>query len=197
MKATSKDNAASKTKKVKLEPRSTDVAQVAGRNFQTRAPGSAENRRAVIELLNQHVADSLDLYSQVKHAHWNVKGPEFGQLHLLFDDLAENLENQLDLVAERSAALGGFVPGTARQAVAVSRIPEYPLDVIEGLQHVTTLADRYATLAQFTREGIHACEEKEDAPSSDLLTDVSRQLEMDLWKLEAHLQSESRGRLSS
>jgi starvation-inducible DNA-binding protein len=197
MKSTAKSNGSSKSKKGQLEPRSTNVAQVNSRSFQTRAPGSSEKRRAVITLLNQHVADSLDLYSQVKHAHWNVKGPEFGQLHELFDEIAEHLEKQTDLVAERSTALGGFVPGTARQAVAASRLPEYSMEVIEGMQHVTALADRLAALAQYTREEIDACEEQDDIPSSDLLTDVSRELEMDLWKLEAHLQSEARGRLNS
>jgi starvation-inducible DNA-binding protein len=196
VKASAKNNASSKTKKVKMEVQHTDVA-TSRRSFQTRVPGSAENRRTVIGILNQHVADSLDLYSQTKHAHWNVKGAEFGSLHLLFDKIAEHVEHQIDLIAERSTALGGFVPGTTRQAAQNSRLPEYPMEVVEGLQHVNALADRIAALAQFTREAIDACEEHEDVPSSDLFTDVSRELEMDLWMLEAHLQSEARGRLSS
>ena len=194
--ASNKSNASSRSKRAKLEPRSTDV-NTSTRSFQTRAPGSAEDRLAVIAILNQHVADSMDLYSQAKHAHWNVKGAEFGSLHLLFDKIAEHVEHQIDLIAERSTALGGFVPGTTRQAAQNSRLPEYPMDVVEGLQHVNALADRIATLAQHTREAIDACEDHEDVPSSDLFTDIARELEMDLWMLEAHLQSQARGRLSS
>ncbi len=206
MKTTNKTSASSKSKSKppaiakevtgkQVTSKASEV-QPAIRSFQTRAPGSAENRKAVIAILNQHVADSVDLYSQTKHAHWNVKGLEFGSLHLLFDAIAEHVEHQIDLIAERSTALGAFVPGTIRSAVSASRLPEYPMDAVEGVQHVTALADRIGLLAEATREAIDACDDHEDVPSSDLFTDVSRQLETDLWMLEAHLQAEQRGRLN-
>jgi len=73
-------------------------------------------RTQVIELLNQTLASTLDLKTQVKQAHWNVKGKDFYQLHELFDEIAAEVEEFIDLVAERITALGGYALGTARIA---------------------------------------------------------------------------------
>src|SRR4051812_30554474 len=61
----------------------------AARVFKTRIDLPADRRKKLIALLNQHLADTFDLYGHAKHAHWNVKGPQFHQLHELFDDLAD------------------------------------------------------------------------------------------------------------
>ena len=68
----------------------------------------------MVSLLNQQLADTFDLYSQVKQAHWNVKGPQFIALHELFDRLAGELQAHVDLIAERATALGGKALGTVR-----------------------------------------------------------------------------------
>src|SRR5215510_12569066 len=70
------------------------------KQFATRNDAPHHIRQAMIILLNQQLADTFDLYSQVKQAHWNVKGMHFLQLHLLFDELAKSLIEYVDLIAE-------------------------------------------------------------------------------------------------
>src|SRR5262245_50512304 len=122
--------------------------------FATRIDLPADKRAQLIELLNQQLADTFDLYSQTKQAHWNVKGSDFYQLHELFDDLAEPLPKFADEIAERATALGGVALGTTRMAAANSRLDEYPAVVVDGLQHVKALAERYARYAATTRAAI-------------------------------------------
>jgi starvation-inducible DNA-binding protein len=145
-------------------------------------------RVQVIELLNQQLADTFDLFSQTKQAHWNVKGPQFYQLHLLYDTLAEGIEGYVDEIAERTTALGGAATGTARMAAATTRLPEYPAGPTESLESVQCLVDRYAALAASTRAAIDTADEAGDADTADLFTQFSRDLDKWLWFLEAHLQ---------
>jgi starvation-inducible DNA-binding protein len=77
-------------------------------------------RETLIQLLNARLADTADLYSQIKQAHWNVKGPNFFQLHILFDQLAGEVFPFIDLLAERATALGGVARGTVRMAAGSS-----------------------------------------------------------------------------
>ncbi len=157
----------------------------------TRIDLSVETRLGVIELLNQTLAFTLDLKTQVKQAHWNVKGLDFYQLHLLFDELAGELEEYIDLVAERITALGGVAMGTVRVAAQVSQLPEYPFDVLDGKSHIVALADRYAVYGKLLRDGIAKTDELNDADTADLYTEISRGIDMRLWFLEAHLQGEA------
>jgi len=159
------------------------------RTFPTRVGIPAETRRRMINLLNQHLADAFDLYSQTKQAHWNVKGLQFIALHELFDKLAEDLEEAIDDMAERVTALGGTALGTVRIAAASSRIAEYPLDITDGLQHVEALAERFGRLAGTVRSAIDTATEAGDADTADLFTEVSRMLDKNLWFLEAHVQA--------
>src|SRR5262249_40756279 len=85
------------------------------------------NRQAIIALLNGRLADGVDLRSQVKWAHWNVKGMLFIQLHELFDSVASHLEEHTDTIAERIVALGGVANGTIREAAARSGLKEADL----------------------------------------------------------------------
>jgi starvation-inducible DNA-binding protein len=142
---------------------------------------------SMVALLNQQLADTLDLYTQVKQAHWNVVGPHFIALHELFDKLAEALEEPVDDIAERITALGGVAEGTARTAARQSRLPEFPRGRIDGRKAVTALADRYAALAASTRAAIETAAQAGDADTSDLFTGISRGLDKALWFLEAHL----------
>jgi starvation-inducible DNA-binding protein len=141
----------------------------------------------MVALLNQQLADTLDLQTQLKQAHWNVKGPHFIALHELFDKLAEELEDPVDDIAERITALGGVANGTARIAAKTSRLKEFPDGRIDGLRAVAALADRYGALAASTRAAIDAAGKQGDADTSDLFTGISRQLDKSLWFLEAHL----------
>lgn len=155
----------------------------------TRIDLDAETREQLVTLLNQQLADTFDLYSQTKQAHWNVKGPQFFQLHELFDKLAADLLPNIDDMAERATTLGGTALGTAKMAAKASRLEEYPATVTGGTECLETLIDRYATLAASTREAIETSAKLGDADTSDLFTGISRGLDKSLWFLEAHLQA--------
>ncbi|MBD2774252.1 DNA starvation/stationary phase protection protein Dps [Iningainema tapete] len=160
----------------------------------TRIDIPAEARSQIIAVLNQTLAASLDLKTQTKQAHWNVKGKDFFQLHEMFDEIAGELEEFIDMFAERITALAGYAYGTARMAAANSILPEYPVDILEGMDHVTALADRFAPYAKHLREAIDKTDELGDADTADLYTEVSRTIDKRLWFLEAHLQvSEMKG----
>ena len=159
-----------------------------GTTFPTRNDSAGDKRAKVVSLLNQHLADTFDLMSQTKFAHWNVKGPNFYQLHLLFDTLAEKVEGHVDEIAERVTALGGVATGTARQAAASSRVPEFPAGVHKGMDVVTALADRYAAVSNAARAAIDEADDLGDKDTADLFTQVSRDLDQSLYFLEAHLQ---------
>ena len=157
-------------------------------NFVTSIDLPEATRQKLVELLNQQLADTFDLYSQTKQAHWNVKGPHFIQLHLLFDNLAEEVFGFVDIIAERATALGGMATGTLRMAAESSRLPELPLKVVDGIAVVTELTEHYADLAASTREAIKTTAEWGDADTADLFTAQSRALDKALWFLQAHLQ---------
>lgn len=151
---------------------------------------SIETREEVAHSLNQALADTTDLQTQTKHAHWNVKGMQFQQLHQLFDEQTELLAGQADTIAERLTALGGTAHGTARQAAANSQLEEFPADATDGPACVAALADRYAAHAANMREWIDATAAVGDADTSDMFTELSREIDKQLWFLEAHLQGD-------
>jgi starvation-inducible DNA-binding protein len=155
--------------------------------YATRIDLSEDLRAKVIEILNQTLAATLDLKTQTKQAHWNVKGMDFYQLHLLFDEMAGELEEYTDLVAERVTALAGTAMGTARIAATESILPEYAFDAVSGAEHITALADRYSLYAKHLREAIDTTDGLGDADTADLYTEISRTIDKRLWFLEAHL----------
>jgi starvation-inducible DNA-binding protein len=159
------------------------------KTFSTQNDLPAETRKKMVDLLNRQLADTFDLFSQAKQAHWNVKGAQFYQLHELYDALAGELLAYVDLIAERATALGGAAQGTVRMAAGVARLPEYPAGGIDSLPSVDALAKRFAALAASTRKAIDTAEQAEDMDTADLFTEVSRGLDKSLWFLEAHLQS--------
>ena len=150
---------------------------------------ASDVREGMIGLLNAQLSDSMDLFSHLKQAHWNVKGMQFIALHELFDSLAEELDGFIDTIAERAVALGGTAMGSVRQAAGASRLPEYPVDITRGEDHVGALVKRYAMLAASTREAITSAIEAGDDGTADLFTEVVRGLDKSLWFLEAHIQA--------
>lgn len=158
------------------------------RLYPTRIDLPETTRAGLIEILNHSLATTLDLKTQVKQAHWNVKGINFYQLHLLFDEMATELEEYIDLIAERATVLGGTAMGTARMAIADTIIPEFPLDLANDKDYVVALADRYAPYAKMVREAIDQTGALGDADTADLYTEISRAIDKRLWFLEAHLQ---------
>ena len=140
-------------------------------------------------LLNQRLADAIDLQSQAKQAHWNVKGPHFIALHKLFDEVYESVGEYVDLIAERIAQLGGVAEGTVRAAARRSRLEEYPPDIAEGSAHVQALAKALATFGREVRLAIDEADDLDDADTVDLFTEVSRGIDKWLWMVEAHSQA--------
>lgn len=156
----------------------------------TRIDLSSKARTQLVDILNESLAKTFDLFSQVKQAHWNVKGHQFYQLHLLFDEIAGELLEYTDEQAERITALGGTALGTVRMAAAASDLEEYPTDILDGMDHVAALADRFASFCQTLRESIDKATELGDADTADLYTEISRTADKRLWFLEAHLQTD-------
>jgi starvation-inducible DNA-binding protein len=155
--------------------------------FDTRNDLPVKTRTQVIEILNARLADAIDLGAQSKHAHWNVKGPQFIALHELFDKVAESVEEHIDELAERVTALGGTAHGTIAAVIRATTLKPYPEDISEGLAHVDALSAALAAFGTQVRAGIEATARLGDADSSDLLTGISRETDKYLWFLEAHL----------
>jgi starvation-inducible DNA-binding protein len=147
-------------------------------------------RSEAIRLLNERLADCIDLQTQCKQAHWNVKGPTFIALHKLFDEINEAVEEYVDLLAERAVQLGGVAEGTARVVSERSRLDVYPLVLSSGHDHVEALSGALATFGRTVRLGIEEMNDLSDADSADILTEISRGVDKWLWFVEAHRQGE-------
>jgi len=147
-------------------------------------------RANLIALLNERLSDALDLHLQAKQAHWNVRGPDFFQLHELFDKVAEDAEEHADLIAERAGQLGGVAEGTVQAVAKRSSLPPYPLNIAAGRDHVEALSNSLATFAKAIREAIGMADALDDQGTTDMLTEISRETDKNLWFVEAHLQAE-------
>jgi|SRR6185369_10617144 starvation-inducible DNA-binding protein len=147
-------------------------------------------RSKVIELLNARLADAIDLQTQMKQAHWNVKGPNFIALHELFDKINEEVEDYVDDIAERVVQLGGVALGTARSIAQRSQLREYPLTIANGREHVEAVSAALATFGKSVRQAIDSSSELRDADTADLFTEISRGVDKWLWFVEAHMQAE-------
>jgi len=156
------------TKQTPAASRSRPVARM----YPTKNDLPEAARGEAIGLLNQRLADSIDLQTQCKQAHWNVKGPTFIALHKLFDEINEDVEAYVDLIAERIVQLGGIAEGTVGVVAERSALVDYPL----------------AEFGRTVRVGIEEMNELEDAGSADILTEISRGVDKWLWFVEAHQQ---------
>jgi starvation-inducible DNA-binding protein len=149
-------------------------------------------RAQVIELLNQRLADAIDLETQTRQAHWNVKGPHFIALHKLFDEIHEGVGAYVDTLAERVVQLGGMAEGTARLVAQRSELPEYPHGIAGGAEHVTALATALAEFGTHIRRAIDQVGDWGDQSSADICTGISRGTAQWLWLVEAQLQSRTK-----
>jgi starvation-inducible DNA-binding protein len=145
-------------------------------------------RIVITDALNARLADGLDLHSQIKVAHWNVKGPQFAALHPLFETFAVSLANHNDTLAERAVTLGARAYGTVRYVAGASRLPEYPPNTSRGREHVSLLADRIDIYLTDLRESRALIERHHDADSADLLTQIITEFEKHAWFLRALLE---------
>ncbi len=154
--------------------------------YQSRIDLPDNTRKAMIDVLNARLADALALRMILKQAHWNVKGPNFIALHEMFDQMHGRVSGFVDEIAERAVTLGGVVDGTPAAANR-SKLEPYPGTITAQEDHLKALADRIAVFGKLTREGIDAADEVGDKDTADLFTGVSKQMDMDLWFIEAHL----------
>src|SRR5256885_3500578 len=148
-------------------------------------------RRKMIELCNARLAEAIDLQTQTKQAHWNVRGANFIALHKLFDEVNSDVEDYVDLIAERAVQLGGSVEGTARSVAKRSTLAEYPLKGGTGRQHVDALSSALAAFGKLIRSAIEESDRAEDKDTNDIFIEVSRGVDKWLWMVEAHLQPET------
>jgi len=160
-----------------------------GKLFRTKNDLAESKRGEIVELLNARLADAIDLQTQMKQAHWNVKGPSFISLHELFDKINEDVEDYVDSIAERAVQLGGTANGTARQVVARSTLGDYP-QAFEGRQHVEAVSSALAHFGKAARAAIDASDGLGDKDTADIFTEISRGVDKWLWFVEAHQQAD-------
>jgi starvation-inducible DNA-binding protein len=151
----------------------------------SRLPETA--RKEIAAELNARLIDGLDLHSQIKVAHWNIKGPNFAALHPLFETFAISLATHNDDIAERAVTLGAQVSATARAVAKSSSLPDYPEETSKDLDHVKLLAERIEAYLDGTRKGRDVADKLEDQDTVDLLTGIVVEFEKHAWFLRATL----------
>ena len=144
---------------------------------------------ACVELLNHHVASSIDLTLAVKQAHWNCKGRGFIGFHELLDDVAERMRERTDTMAERVVVMGGLAAGTTQVAEAKTILAPYPTDLVDLQEHVRELVQRFKTFGASVREAIAKADEAGSEDVADLFTEVSRGVDKDAWFIGANAAS--------
>jgi starvation-inducible DNA-binding protein len=159
--------------------------------YKTKIDLTEKVRRNVIVILNNRLADAIDLQSQIKQAHWNVKGPHFIALHELFDKISDVMLEQIDEIAERITSLGGTAEGTVAVAAKRSQLKNYPLSITAGKDHLFYLSTQLSVYGKAVRADIDGTDQLGDKDSADLMTGISREIDKYLWFIEAHLQDKA------
>lgn len=159
----------------------------APRMFATKNDLPNDARVQIVTLLNQRLADCIDLQTQCKQAHWNVKGPAFFQLHQLFDQVSQDAREYVDLIAERAVQLGGQAQGTARIAAQRSSLPEYGARGADEREHLQALTAALESFARAARAAVSRCNQFDDFATADLFTEICRGADKWLWMIESHL----------
>jgi starvation-inducible DNA-binding protein len=168
---------------------------MAGATYETLNDLPVAARSQVIDLLNERLADAIDLQLQAKQAHWNVKGPQFIALHKLFDEIVEAVEEYVDLLAERVVQLGGIAEGTSAIVAERSELPQYPINIATGDEHVWALSNALARFGERIRRAIDDTDELGDADATDICTEISRGVDKWLWFVEAHAEGAAKPHL--
>jgi starvation-inducible DNA-binding protein len=137
--------------------------------------------------LNQNLVGLTDLATAYKQAHWNVVGIDFAQLHVVFDQLADQTRDFVDLIAERAVAIGGVARGTIQAAVEHSTLPAFPLEERDEVRLLEELVRRTDVLAADLRGTTD--ESAADAATQDIYIEVVRGIEKQRWTLQSHLAS--------
>ena len=151
--------------------------------------GLDENaRKSVAEALNATLADTYALYMKTHAYHWNVTGPQFHTLHVMFEEQYREMWAALDEVAERVRALGVFAPTSGKQFADLTAIESADTSPPAATTMVERLLSDHETLIKRAREGLSTAEEAGDAASADLLTVRIQTHEKTAWMLRAMVQ---------
>jgi starvation-inducible DNA-binding protein len=178
-----------KTKKVSKASKQQPTGKPADRMYKNRVALADSVKKKVCGILNNQLASALDMYSQAKFAHWNVKGMNFYQLHLVFDATAKVVFKQIDPIAERITQLGGVANGMVRQSAAGSSIAAYNVDAISGPEHLLALADALGKYCAELRKASDDIDDAGDEPSSDFIKQLVVEAEEELYFLESHMEA--------
>lgn len=152
----------------------------------TRNDLSAKTRTTVNKVLGELSIDAMDLFTQLKQAHWNVKGPNFIAIHELFDKVAACAQEWGDELAERIVQLGGTALGSSRVVAKGTTLPEYPAGIVRSSDHVEAVSNVLGVFAKKMRAAIDACDDAGDAVSADLCTQICGEVDKQLWFVESH-----------
>ncbi len=148
--------------------------------------GIDENaRKAVAEALNATLADTYSLYMKTHAYHWNVTGPQFNTLHIMFEGQYREMWAALDEIAERVRALGVFAPASGKQFAELSAIENADTQPPKADDMVKRLLADHETLIKRARQGLETAEGAGDAASADLLTVRIQTHEKTAWMLRA------------
>ncbi|MCX8073383.1 MAG: DNA starvation/stationary phase protection protein [Candidatus Binatia bacterium] len=147
---------------------------------------SDAQREAVCKILSALLADEFVLYTKARNYHWNVVGPQFHDLHKLFEEEYEELDDIVDEVAERIRALGGVAPGTLEEFRKATRLREEPGKVPPARDMVRQLAEDHEAIIRQLRQDIPTTQDQHgDAGTADFLTGLMERHEKRAWMLRA------------
>jgi starvation-inducible DNA-binding protein len=144
------------------------------------------DRAAITDGLSRLLADTYTLYLKTHNYHWNVTGPMFQTLHLMFETQYNELALAVDLIAERIRALGAPAPGSYREFTALSSVPEED-DRPDALEMIRRLVAGQESVARTARSIFPAVEHAHDEPTADLLTQRLQIHEKTAWMLRSLL----------
>ena len=149
---------------------------------------SGEQLRDITTMLSKVLADSVMLYTKTRKFHWNVKGESFMELHKLFEDQYNKLEEAIDEIAERINKLGSPTPGTMQEFLATTSLKETPGTYPNQKDMLKELLGDHETVIKALRQNIDDCDEKMgDAGTADFLTGLMQEHETIAWTLRRYL----------
>jgi starvation-inducible DNA-binding protein len=151
---------------------------------------STDDRAKIAEELSKVLADSYLLYLKTHNFHWNVTGPMFSTLHVMFQEQYTELWNALDLIAERMRALGHFAPGTYKRYAELSSIKEEPA-VPTAQEMIRQLVEGQEAVTRTARAAFRVADDADDQPTAGLLTDRMEIHEKNAWMLRSFLEDGS------
>ncbi len=146
------------------------------------------DRTAIAEGLSRVLADTYTLYLTTHNFHWNVTGPHFRSLHIMFEEEYTELWGATDIIAERIRALGHYAPGSYAEFSRIATVPDVPSTPPKALEMVRILVQGHETVSRIAREFIPVAEEAGDDPTADMLTNRCAMHDSTAWMLRSLLE---------